>query len=793
MIKCLFPILLFGSVYWCCGENENAMIVYSPNGELQISVLEQDNYFNYQVFFDGKKIISKSKLGLIFKNGQVFPSSEYTKHMKTRSYQNNWELPWGETKKIQNKFNEAKVTFKNYQNNKIGDMFFRVYNDGVAFRYYVESAEELEDTITIVNEITQFNLVEDGDAWWVPAYTENRYEHLYTKSKISEMDTVHTPLTIRYNNNVHLSIHEADLVNYSSMQLYSNDTTINCDLAPWSNGDKVRTRLPFKSPWRTIIVAKEAKDLITSNLTLNCNEPSLVDDVSWIQPSKYIGIWWGMILGKWTWGEGLRHGATNERAKDYINFASDHGFDEVLIEGWSSGWKGLFPEDSVTISFTKSTPDIDIKELQKYAKSKDVSLQLYHETSGNTKNYLAQIDSAFSFLNELDIRNVKIGHVGAKLDKKEYHYSQYGVNYFRKVLKKALKYKIGINFHEPVKDTGERRTYPNMLTREGARGMEYNAWPGGNPPNHTLILPFTRLLSSPMDFTPGIFDLLLDNIENHDNIEFPVTISVIDSGNGYHNLRFKSSETIWIDKKMKLDTTVVKNGKKINIWTIQQQFQIGEWEWGVTADHQELGKSNIWIIESLLDKSNRTLTVGNQGNIIGKDKIYIPFQDLKNFGPDFIKGYPATSIQRVSTTLTKQLALYVIINSPLQMASDFIDNYNENAAFRFIMDVPVTWDTTIVLGGEIEKHLTIARKDRNSKDWYIGAITNESSRSFEFELCFLDEGNYEAIIYSDSKDADWQLNPYLYNVSKKYFTNSDKIRIDLMNGGGQAIKLIYLD
>jgi len=377
------------------------------------------------------------------------------------------------------------------------------------------------------------------------------------------------------------------------------------------------------------------------------------------------------------------------------------------------------------------------------------------------------------------------------LDKKHYHYSQYGVSYFRKVLQKALDYKIGVNFHEPIKDTGERRTYPNMLTREGARGMEYNAWPGGNPPNHTLILPFTRLLGSPMDFTPGIFDLLLENIDNHNNDEFPVKITVIDSGNGYTNFRFKSSESIWIDKEMDFTMDYI-DGKEIKTWTIQENFQVGKWEWGVTADLPELEKYNIWIIESLSDKKNRDLSINVSGDIIGQNVIKIPYQDLNNSDPDFVKGYSLAPVQRISTTLAKQLALYVVINSPMQMASDFIENYKSHPALEFIKAVPVSWDTSIVLNGEIGNYLTIARKDRQSRDWYIGSITNQNSRSFQLKLSFLEEGIYQASIYSDGKQTDLEKKPDIYDFTKKVFTRRDTLKVNMTGGGGQAVQLKYI-
>ena len=774
-----------------CSQNLQNITISSPNGEIKVNIFEEGKHFNYSVLYNDKYVIAKSNLGLIFKNGREFPDQSFSKTIDLESYNNVWELPWGETRKIKDHFNEAEITFKNHKNIKMGNILFRVYDDGIAFRYQLDNTIGNNDSLVISDEITEFTLVEDAQSWWTPAYTENRYEHLYRNTKVSQMDTAHTPFTVRYSDGTHLSFHEADLKHYSSMQIFSENNILNCDLAPWPNGDKVRMELPSESPWRTIIISKEAKGLVSSNLILNCNEPSLVEDPSWIKPSKYIGIWWGMILGKWTWGEGPRHGATNQRAKEYIDFASEHGFDEVLIEGWSSGWKGLFPKDSVTISFTKSTPDIDLALVHEYAQTKNVSLQLYHETSGDTKNYLTQIDSAFSFLNKLGVANVKIGHVGAKLDKKYYHYSQYGVSYFRKVLQKALDYKIGVNFHEPIKDTGERRTYPNMLTREGARGMEYNAWPGGNPPNHTLILPFTRLLGSPMDFTPGIFDLLLENIDNHNNYEFPVKITVIDSGNGYTNFRFKSSESIWIDKEMDFIMDYI-DGKEIKTWTIQENFQVGEWEWGVTADLPEIEKYNIWIIESLSDKKNRDLSINVSGDIIGQNVIKIPYQDLNNSDPDFVKGYSLAPVQRISTTLAKQLALYVIINSPMQMASDFIENYKRHPALEFIKAVPVSWDTTIVLNGEIENYLTIARKDRQSRDWYIGSITNQNSRSFQLKLSFLEEGIYQASIYSDGKQTDLEKKPDLYDFTKKVFTRRDTLKVNMTGGGGQAVQLKYL-
>ena len=790
MYKFFSLILFIGFIFWGCASNNDSVLIDSPDGKIQISVKNYNHETKYSVSFDDQIVIEESNLGLIFKNGQKFPNRQKIKMVNKVSHSSVWDLPWGETRKVKNNYNEAEIVFEDNGNNETGSLVFRAFNDGIAFRYYIKSVSNSKDSIIITDEVTQFRLVEDADLWWTPAYTDNRYEHLYTKSTVSDMDTSHTPITIKYKNGMHLSIHEASLINYSSMQLLSDKNTLICDLAPWANGDKVRTKLPFETPWRTIIIVEKAKDLISSNLTLNCNKPSVIEDASWVKPAKYIGIWWGMIIGKWTWEEGFRHGATNERSVKYIDFASEHGFDEVLIEGWASGWESLFPKDPVTVSFTKSTPDFDIKKIQKYAQSKNISIQAYHETMANTKNYLNQIDSAFSMLSELGVKNVKIGHVGSKLDKSEFHYGQYGVNYFRSVLEKALKYKLGVNFHEPIKDTGERRTFPNMLTREGARGNEYNAWPGGNPPNHTLILPFTRLLNAPMDFTPGIFDVLYKNIDKSNLDEHSITVTVIDSGNGYENFRFKSSESIWLEKNMSLIASI-DNGKKVNTWTIDENFQIGEWEWGIVADNPSISKFNIWIPQTLGNKDNRRLNVNQNGSLSGQNIINIPFQDLKNKNPDFIRGYNSIEFQRVSTTLSKQLGFYVIIHSPLQMAADFIENYEDSPAFQFIKDVPVNWDTTIVVNGEIEEYVTIVRKDRNSLDWYLGSITNENARSFTMSLDFLDEGFYEATIYSDAEQSDWELNPYNYNISQDIVSKNDMININLAKGGGQAIRFEY--
>jgi len=471
-----------------CNSNLNEVVINSPNNINTVSILIDEGKLLYKINHEKKLIILPSRLGFIFKGGLSFSDGFKIIDVQFSQVDETWQQPWGSVKTIRNHYEEAIISLSSFSDpeNKM-DLMIRAYDDGIALRYYVQGLGENKEVV-IQDELTEFNLAEDAQSWWIKAYQPSRYEQLYESTKISAIDTVHTPLTMRFEDGIHVSIHEAALTDYSSMQIAGGgkSTHLNCDLAPWSNGDKVRTTIPFMTPWRTIKIANTAADLMASHLTLNCNPANKLGEVSWIKPSKYIGIWWGMIVGKWTWGEGPRHGATVERAKKYIDFAAKNGFDEVLIEGISAGFTGLFPGDTVTTSFTETTSDFDLELVQHYAKSRGVSLQSYQESSASTRNYLIQVDTAFAQLESLGIQKAKIGHVGAMLDKSEYHYGQHGVNYYRDVLKKAAEYQVAVNFHEPIKDTGERRTYPNMLTREGARGMEYNAW-GNGPCYHTFI------------------------------------------------------------------------------------------------------------------------------------------------------------------------------------------------------------------------------------------------------------------------------------------------------------------
>ena len=784
-----------------CHSNLNEVIITSPNNINTVSILIDEGKLLYQINHEKKLIVLPSRLGFIFKDGLSFSNSFEIEGTQFSKVDETWQQPWGSVKTIRNHYQEAIISLSSSSDpeNQM-DLIVRAYDDGIAFRYFVRSLGENKEVV-IQDELTEFNLAEDAQSWWIKAYQPSRYEQLYQSTKISLLDTVHTPLTMRFEDGIHVSIHEAALTDYSSMQIAGSDksTHLNCDLAPWSNGDKVRTVVPFMTPWRTIKIANTAADLLASHLTLNCNPANKLGEVSWIKPSKYIGIWWGMIVGKWTWGEGPRHGATVDRAKKYIDFAAKNGFDEVLIEGISAGFTGLFPGDTVTTSFTETTSDFDLELVQHYAKSKGVSLQSYQESSASTRNYLIQVDTAFAQLKSLGIQKAKIGHVGAMLDKSEYHYGQHGVNYYRDVLTKAAEYQVAVNFHEPIKDTGERRTYPNMLTREGARGMEYNAWGnGGNPVDHASILSFTRLLESPMDFTPGIFDLMYENFDFDKGVEFPVKITLLDQGNAYTNIRYKGSESYWQSKPM-MRELIIEGKDTTYQWTLTEMMKPGEWEWGISVHDIATDNNNTWLL-NILGKPNQKIQVSKEGQVKGDvlmtlaDQGIAPKNRMKASKEDLEVVFPNEfgKTQRVNTTLAKQLAYYVVIYSPIQMAADFIENYEDVPAFQFIKDVPVDWDTTVVINGEIGEYVTIARRDRNSQDWYLGSITNEEARTFDVDLSFLDaKGGYTAEIYADGPKADWELNPYEMSIGNESVGTSYEIK--LARGGGHAVRFKHED
>jgi alpha-glucosidase len=659
----LYIIILAG-----CNKNPAAEInVLSPDKKISVKFKLQDTKPCYLIDAAGKPVILTSVLGFKFKYAEPLDSNFVIKDYEQATVDETWEQPWGEKRIIRNNYNQLTVFLEEAGDLKRNlNIVFKVYNDGVGFRYEIPEQENM-DSILIMDEKTEFVFADNQFAWWIPAYRDNRYEYLYRKSPVNELDKVHTPLTIETRDGWFLCIHEANLTDYASMTLANvRKNTLKCDLVPWSDGIKVKSAAPVVTPWRTIQIAECPGDLITSYLVLNLNEPNRLDDVSWIKPMKYVGIWWGMHIGLYTWEQSEKHGATTENTKKYIDFAAKYGFGGVLVEGWNVGWDGNWPDNADRFNFTVAYDDYDLKGLCKYAASKGVKIIGHNETAAGIENYEKQMEEAFKLYQQLGINTVKTGYVGTRLSKKEWHHGQYGVRHFRKVIETAAKYKIMVDAHEPIKGTGIQRTYPNMLSREGARGQEYNAWSpdGGNPPEHETILPFTRLLSGPMDFTPGIFDIM-------------------------------------------------------------------------------------------------------------------------------IKEKPGN---RVNTTLAKQLALYVVIYSPLQMAADLPENYENNPAFQFILDVPVDWEDTRVLNGKIGDYITIVRKDRNSNDWYLGSVTDENSREFSVELSFLEnDKKYVAEIYADADDADWETNPLAINITRQEVDMNSNMIVRLARGGGQAIRFRYIN
>ena len=502
----------------------------SPNGLLTVTLTNDGGRLHYAVTRFGQPVLGRSRLGLRLNAGRALADGLTITDASTRTVDETWEQVWGEQRFIRTHFNELRVALATGGPEPLAfAVVFRVFDDGVGFRYEVPAQPHL-GAFHVLDELTEFALPEDPTAWWIGAYQWNRYEYLYDESALSAAaDTLHTPLTMETRNGLFLSIHEAALENYASMTLARKDgPVLKADLVPWSDGVKVRTAAPMVSPWRTVQVADDAGGLITSYLILNLNEPNRLEDTSWIQPGKYIGIWWAMHLGIATWGPGPAHGATTEHTRRYIDFAAEHGFDGVLVEGWNAGWDGDWIQHGDRFLFTTPYPDFDIDALAQYALEKGTRLIGHHETAGSVLNYEAQLEDALAYYRDRGVRAIKTGYVAfdrqiKRLDERgeaqyETHHGQFMVEHYHRVVEAAARYQIMINAHEPIKPTGLRRTYPNMMTREGARGQEFNSpQGGGNGPAHTVVLPFTRLLAGPMDFTPGIVQLVPadDEPENH--------------------------------------------------------------------------------------------------------------------------------------------------------------------------------------------------------------------------------------------------------------------------------------
>lgn len=656
--------LLVVIVFFSCNNHKTNSTITSPdqNNKLEFS-LSKTGEPQYSLTSNGKIIIKTSKLGFEFEDNLNMVDKFNIISTEEKKCDEIWQQPWGEFKEIKDQHNELIIHLKELNGEeRLVDIIFKVFNDGLGFRYSFPKQPNLHK-VKISKEVTEFTFPNNNDVWWIPVHSENSYyESFYRKTPMNQTDTINTPATFETKDGMYLAIHEANLTDFASMTLRkSKDNQYQSELVPWADGVKVYAQTPFVTPWRTIIVANNPGELVTSTLMLNLNEQIEIKDTSWIETSKYIGIWWGMHLEKYTWGQGEKHGATTENTKYYIDFAAENGLDGVLVEGWNEGWDGDWTANGDSFSFLKSYPDFDFEEICKYAAKKNVRLIGHNETAGGATNYENQMEEAFAMYHENGINTVKTGYVHKYLDNKEWHDSQYGVRHYRKVIETAAKHHIMIDNHEPVKGTGLQRTYPNLMSQEGARGQEYNAWSadGGNTPEHTTIMPFTRMLSGPFDFTSGNFDF----------------------------------------------------------------------------------------------------------------------------------DYKTPNNAMVQTTLAKQLALYVIIHSPLQMASDLPENYVGKPEFQFIKDVPERWSDTKVIDSEIGEFVAIARKDWGEKNWYIGAITNSDPREMEILLSFLDsDKQYKAEIYSDGTDANYKTNPYPVDISTQIVDDKMVLNIKLASGGGTAIK-----
>ncbi|HBH24432.1 MAG TPA: alpha-glucosidase [Cytophagales bacterium] len=701
-----FILLGMTSMYWACqpsGEGAfEPVTVKSPSETLELNFfLSESGRPGYMLYLKNQVVIDSSFLGLEFKNSAPLMENFEVLTVDIEGISETWERKWGETREVKNDYKHLKVSLKEKTADaRLLNLSFKLYDDGLGFRYEAPEQNGLGE-VEIMDEKTEFKLTGDHMSWWIPGDWEI-YEHLYTKSLVSEVDAgakrnneflaqtyipdpdaVNTPYTMKTEDGIHISIHEANLTDYAGMTLHidKENLTLSSALVAWEDGTKVKAKTPFVSPWRTIQVSPNAGGLIESNLIVNLNEPNKLDDLSYIEPMKYVGIWWEMHLGVSSWGmEGGKHGATTENAKRYIDFAAENGFGGVLIEGWNTGWEQWVGDEREGIfDWQTPYPDFDIDEVVAYGKEKDVQIIGHHETSGDVGNYDAMVEDAMAFYNEKGIHAVKTGYVGTLIPPTHYHHGQWMVNHYRKVVEVAAKNKIMVNAHEPIKATGIRRTYPNMIAREGLRGQEFNAWSDGNPPEHTLIIPFTRMLGGPIDFTPGIFNLKLSKLT------------------------------------------------------------------GKVGMHED------------------------------RDTM---FESEESYKPD----------NQVSTTLAKQLALYVVLYSPIQMAADLPQHYEGHPAFQFIRDVVVNWETSKIINGEVGEYITTVRKDRDSDDWFLGSITNIEPRDFEIALDFLDEGKaYQAIVYKDGADAHWDDNPQSYEIEEMEVKKGDQLNIKLAPGGGQAI------
>ncbi|WP_396595250.1 glycoside hydrolase family 97 protein [Brevundimonas sp. R86498] len=655
------------------------IMVSSPDGTLTVSVTtDGDGRPSYAVTRLGRPMIAPSRLGFILTDAPKLERGLVATAEPVTAHDDTWEQPWGERRFIRNHYRELRVHLRETTAlARVFDVVFRVYDDGLGFRYEFAAQPNLT-TLRIGSELTEFNIAEDGEAWWIPSREWNREEYLYHRTPIEAAANTQTPMTMRLDSGLHVSIHEAALVDYAGMNLRrAEGRRFVADLTPGFTNAAVEREAPFTTPWRTLQISDAAGGLVESALILNLNEPNALGDVSWFKPMKYVGIWWDMHLETRSWNSGPRHGATTDYTRRHIDFAAEHGFGGVLVEGWNVGWDGQWFGTGWDFDFTRAYPDYDLQAVTDHAREKGVMIIGHNETGGNAYHYEQQIEDAFALYERLGIGAIKTGYVadagGARVAGPDgqptlaWHESQAISRHELNVVRTAARHRIAVNAHEPMKDTGLRRTYPNMISREGARGMEFSAWgQPGNPPEHEVNLVFTRLLAGPMDYTPGIF------------------------------------------------------------------------------------------------------------------------------------GMQTRSPDGIATTWAKQLALYVTIYSPIQMAADLLENYEANPGpFQFIKDVAVDWDDTRVLNGEVGDYVTIARKERGTREWFMGSITDENPRVLDASLSFLEPGvRYRAEIYRDGPNADWRDGEGRSRtdivIEQREVTAADTLTLRLAPGGGQAIRFVPL-
>lgn len=695
-LKLIISALLFSAL------NVDADVVTSPNGIVSIDFQLKNGIPTYKVDYKGKPVIKESRLGLELRDGKNLMDGFEQLNVTTSTFDETWQPVWGEVKEIRNHYNELLAELKQPSTDRYMNIRFRVYDDGVGFRYEFPQQKNLVYFV-IKEEHSQFAMTGDHTAWWIPGdYDTQEYD--YTESKLSEIRSllpnavtanasqtvfsptgVQTSLQMKTDEGLYINLHEAALVNYSCMHLNLDDKNMVFEswLTPDADGFKGRLQTPCHSPWRTVMVSDDACDILSSHLILNLNEPCKIEDTSWIKPVKYMGVWWEMIAGgkPWSYTNDIpsvklgetdyrkvksngNHPANTRNVKKYIDFAAKHGFDQLLVEGWNVGWEDWFGnQKDYVFDFVTPYPDFDIEQLNRYAHDKGIRLMMHHETSGSSRNYERHLEQAYQLMNKYGYTAVKSGYVGNILPYGEHHYGQWMNNHYLYCVVEAAKHKIMVNAHEAVRPTGLCRTYPNLIGNESARGTEYQAF-GGSKTFHTTVLPFTRLQGGPMDYTPGIFEM---------------NISKLNPNNSSH----------------------------------------------------------------------------------------------------------------VNATLANQLALYVTMYSPLQMAADLPENYERFMdAFQFIKDVPVDWDNSIYLEAEPGKYVTVARKEKGTNNWFIGSATGDANHQSVISLDFLEKGkNYIATIYADTKDTDYKSNPQSYQIVKGLVNSKNKLKINTVEAGGYAISL----